>query len=237
MITNRVNSKTLNLFLASIVSLNLGLIALPQIALASDIANDEGLPTYRRDGGSRGEASCTMDNRNLVALAPQNNIGITASTSPQLFFYIPATSEPKTLEFVLRDQEDKLVYETTITHHGKSGLLNLAIPETVGSKLSSNSNYHWYLSLICNSEERSLDAVIQGDMKHVTINSILQQQLADANPIKRADIYQQQGIWYDALAVLAQSQQEQASPAIEKKWLELLKSVGLTEFPLESLSQ
>jgi hypothetical protein len=236
MLTNRINSKTLHLFLASIVSFNLGSIALPQIAIASDISNDEGLPTYRRDGGSRGEASCTIDNRNLVALVPQDNIGITASTSPQLFFYIPATIEPKTLEFVLRDRTDKLIYETTVTHHGKSGILNLEIPETVGSTLSSNSNYHWYLSMICNSEERSLDAVIQGDMKQVKLDSLLQQQLTDANPIKQADIYQQQGIWYDALEVLARSQTEQASPAIEKKWSELLKSVGLAEFPLKSLS-
>lgn len=246
MFINRVNFKILSLFLIAIAIIDLGSIA---IAIASDMKPEaankatqdkgehtsEGLPTHRRDGGSRSQANCLVSDRDLIALIPHHNVGLTASISPQVFFYVPETTEPKTLEFVVRDEDDKLIYETFVTHNGRSGIINLEIPATVRSASRSKSNYHWYLSMICDPRQRSKDIVVEGWMKQVAIDSETQKLLTTANPIEQAEIYQRQGIWYDALSVLARSKADNTSSKSGQKWFELLQSVGLPELSSEPL--
>ncbi|MGL5941302.1 MAG: DUF928 domain-containing protein [Waterburya sp.] len=193
-----------------------------------------GLPTHRRDGGSRGSGdNCvsTADNRNLIALIPEKNIGINASESPQLFFYVPQINKQKTIEFVVRNEQDELVYEAFLSTKGQ-GIMNVAIPADMNSNLlKKEQNYHWYFSLICNPQQRSRDIVLEGWLRQEAIDFASQQELNSATVIEQAEFYHQQGFWYDALAVLAKSQIEQ--PLIKAKWSELLQSVGLAEVATE----
>ncbi|NJL53599.1 MAG: DUF928 domain-containing protein [Hydrococcus sp. SU_1_0] len=130
-------------------------------------AADFGLPTHRRDGGSRGvEDSCVANtaNQNLMALIPAKTVGINAAVSPKLFFYIPKIKETSTLEFVLRNQKDQLIYETFLSTEG-NGIMSVEVPGEVNSSLlKTDQNYHWYLSMICNNNQRSRDIVAEGWM-------------------------------------------------------------------------
>lgn len=194
-----------------------------------------GLPIYRRDGGSRGEQcvvnqenSNSQKNHNLVALIPDRSIGINASASPELFFYVPEIHHPKTLEFVLRNEQDELIYETFLTTKGK-GVMSVAIPPKLKSnKLEPEQNYHWYLSMICNSRQRSRDIVVEGWMRQGEVDSAIEQELNTADSVAQAEIYHEQGFWYDALAVLANDNAKQS--VAQEKWSELLESVGLEDF-------
>lgn len=193
-----------------------------------------GLPTHRRDGGSRGRGDNCLsadDNRHLIALIPEQNIGINASESPQLFFYVPQVNSQKTIEFVVRNEQDELIYEAFMTTKGQ-GMMSVEIPGDINSNLLENKhNYHWYFSLICNPQQRSRDLVVEGWLRQEAINTASQQKLNSATVIEQAELYHQQGFWYDALAVLAKSQIEQ--PLIRAKWSELLQSVGLAEVATE----
>lgn len=195
--------------------------------------SDYGLPTHRRDGGSRGAGdTCVADaqSRNLIALIPEQTVGINASAVPKLFFYIPKVSRQKTLEFVLRNEQDELMYEAFLTTEG-DGIMSVEVPTDVQSNLlKEDQNYHWYLSMICNFKQRSRDIVVEGWMRQSTIDVATKQELNTANSIEQAEFYHDKGFWYDALSVLASNQQSSAeTPLVKEKWSELLGSVGLED--------
>ena len=195
-------------------------------------ATDYGMPTHRRDGGSRGSMDCVanINNQNLMALIPQKNVGLSASTSPKLFFYVPEIENQKTLEFVLRNESDDLIYEAFVSTEG-NGIMSVEIPAEVNSNmLETDQNYHWYLSMICDYEQRSRDIVVEGWLRQETIDVATQKQLSMASPIEKAEVYRDRGFWFDALSALAESPDALAQQSlVQQKWSEMLSSVGLGE--------
>jgi hypothetical protein len=194
-------------------------------------AADFGLPTHRRDGGSRGsQDNCVVnaENQNLMALIPQNNVGMNASASPKLFFYVPELKKLSTLEFVLRNEQDQLMYETFLSTEG-NGIMSIEVPAEVKSNLlKADQNYHWYLSLICNSQQRSRDIVVEGWMRQGRLNLATQKQLNKASSLEKAEVYRQQGFWFDALLALTENPNSVAEETMmRQKWSEMLVSVGL----------
>ncbi len=224
-----------NCFLGLLIAFNLllGYLAPTSRAEIKDSANaNNGMPTYRRDGGSRsnGENCLVNNSHNMVAIIPENTVALTASTSPKLFFYIPETSKSKTLEFVLRNEEDKMMYEAFITTNGQ-GIVSVEVPaEVQANLLKEKQNYHWYLSMICNYQQRSQDIVVEGWMRPEEIDATTKKELAEANAVEQADLYHQQGLWHDALSVLVEHKH---ADSVEAKWAELLDSVGLEELASE----
>lgn len=184
-------------------------IARPKNSESKVDRSDFGLPTHRRDGGSRGSRdNCITDaeSRNLMALIPENSIGINGSASPKLFFYIPAVNHQRTLEFVLRNEQDELVYEAFLSTEG-NGIMSIEVPANVNSNsLEVDQNYHWYLSMICDAQQRSRDIVVEGWMRQETIDSATKEKLDNTSSIEQAEVYNEQGFWYDALSVLAENQ-------------------------------
>ena len=231
-------------FLDLLVILNLVLVSFAYPAKADRktgttkiVHSDYGLPTHRRDAGSRSSRdNCITDadGRNLIALIPEKTVGINASAAPKLFFYVPKIKKQKTLEFVLRNEQDELIYETFLTTEGK-GIMSVEVPADVRSNsLEAAQNYHWYLSMICNSQQRSRDVVVEGWMRQEAIDFATQQELNAANSIEQAELYYEQGFWYDALSILVENQDSSVQqPIIRAKWLELLSSVGLAELASE----
>lgn len=197
--------------------------------------SDFGLPTHRRDGGSRAD-KCIVDaeNQNLMALIPQKNVGANASTSPKLFFYIPEVKSQRTLEFIMRNEEDLLMYEAFFTTEG-NGIVSVEVPADVAANLlETDENYRWYLSMICDTEQRSRDLVVEGWMRQETIDTATQQELNTVSSIEKAEVYRDRGFWFDALSVLAEDLNllREQSPA-RQKWSEMLSSVGLKELASE----
>ena len=189
-----------------------------------------GLPIHRVGGGSRG--NCIASQGHLVALVPENSVGKTASNNPQLFFYVPETTKPHLLEFVVRNQQDELVYESMLQKSTRPGIISIELPANLQKdQLKTNENYHWYLSMICNQQKRSHDIVVEGWIRRVELEPELTQKLQQANILEQASFYQDQGIWYDALSILAESKQSIESQInVKAKWTELLESIGLKEF-------
>lgn len=240
-------------FLGLLIILNLGFMSLVNPVFAgeetkkststnarnSSSSSNYGLPTHRRDGGSRnGGDNCLANTNgsNLVALIPDKTLGVNASSSPKLFFYVPEVESQKTIEFVVRNEQDELMYEAFLTTEGK-GIMGVEIPAEANShQLKANQNYHWYLSIICDPQRRSRDVVVEGWMRQAQFNSATEQKLNSADLEAKVDLYRQQGFWYDALSLIAEKQKSsedsevQEKPIIKAKWSELLESVGLEKF-------
>ena len=193
------------------------------------------LPVHRIGGGSRG--NCMAHGGQLVALVPAHSVGLTTSTTPQLFFSVPETKETLQLELVVHNQQDELVYETLIATQERAGIIALKLPENWSQEsLPTEENYHWYLSLICNRHNRSQDVVVSGWLKRIEIEPNIRQQLQAAAPLAQANLYQQQGIWHDALSAVLQAQKTaHQRDAARAKWTELLTALGLGELAHQPL--
>ena len=62
----------------------------------------QGLPSNRRDGGSRGNCIANnANNKDFIAIVPEQGVSVTASSPTQIFFYVPPTEVPKIIEFIL----------------------------------------------------------------------------------------------------------------------------------------
>ncbi len=189
-------------------------------------------------GGTRG-GRCEADqdeNRTdpfLMALMPNlksepKHFGTTVSEAPEFLVYIPQTVA-RQAEFVLKDEEDNDIYRTTFDISGNEAIASLTLPSDE-IKLESGINYSWYFSLICNPQDFRKNVETQGWTQRVELNPNLITTLEAADPITRSQLYAENGVWHEAIAILAQLRQEQPTdPLLAQTWQNLLESANLGE--------
>ncbi|MBD2294696.1 DUF928 domain-containing protein [Anabaena sphaerica FACHB-251] len=188
---------------------------------------DRGKPQRTGAGGRRGrQNSCIITDNgqpSLTALMPtSDNQGQTVVENPKLYVYVPKTTT-QTGEFVVIDDEGNEVYETNFTPPTQPGIVQLSIPTS--ASLKTGKKYFWYFTLICNSEDRSQDEYVSGSLERTTLGSLLNSSLQQATPLKKAEIYAKNKIWYETISNVASLRTE--DPEV---WTDLLKSVGLEDF-------
>lgn len=184
-------------------------------------------PMRRKPGGSRdllSNNSCRFDPQELTALVPESLKGATASASPTLFFAVPPISPETSVEFVLRDANDQLIYEKTLPGLGQAGILPMTLPPNT---LSASQDYHWYLSIVCNNRDRAYDLVVEGFVQRLALDPNQKQNLNLVNQIK---FYQTRNLWQDQLAFLVELKRDRPNdPEVADLWQKTLKSVNLDE--------
>ena len=186
-----------------------------------------GLPERRVGGGGRIPESCLAPQQSLVALIPENLKGFTAASSPDIFVYLPSTDKAKSVEFVLRNSNDDIIYEHMMFTHHHSGIVKFNVPEIeLATNLGTNQEYHWYVSLICNPLNRAEDFVVEGLIERIDLKSEVAEQLATATTMEKVQLYQQESLWHDALATLMESQFG-CDVNVNPVWISLLESVNL----------
>ncbi|EKQ70490.1 protein of unknown function DUF928 [Leptolyngbyaceae cyanobacterium JSC-12] len=158
--------------------------------------------------------------------------GYTIQDYPSFWFYIPGNTQSKYLvEFSLEEQDTrKIVYKTEIVTPNQSGIVEIALPETI-SPLEVSKPYRWVLSTTC-EPGRSSDyrPTIQGVVIRIRLDQKLIEELSTATPLQQATLYATNGIWYDALTALAQLRQKfPQDNQIISNWRSLLQSVDLAE--------
>lgn len=215
--------------LASLLALSCGC---PKQVLADDSSNNssrEGFPGRRLGGGTRGECLSTKEkNKRLTALVPANNLGVTVAGYPTLFFYVPTTSTPTTLEFVLQDEDESEIYEKTFTTPGTGGIIKVSLPASATlPPLAVGKKYRWVFSMVCPTS-RADDVVVDGGLERVTPEVSLAARLEKASPQERVALYASADLWNEALVTLAELRRTSGDDAaITAKWTKLLQSVGL----------
>lgn len=197
---------------------------------------DRGAPPRTADGGARGCGLYKPGEKLLTALTPSNYLALTVSEHPTLFWYVPQ-SPAKTLEFTLRDAKDaEVIYKTQLPTPNKAGIVSLSLPASALPPLKVGQMYHWYLAMVCDTEDRSGDTVVDGWMERTELNSNLAEELKNASIGDRPSIYAKAGIWHESLASLAQLRRNAPDDAtIRARWEQLLNSVQLGEFAKEPL--
>ena len=153
-------------------------------------------------GGTRPEINCPQTPEPLTALLANNGSDFTLSEYPTFLFYIPYAAEQiDEMEFLLQDaQQNRTVYHKAIKLTDKAGIVKISIPANPDYALKLNDNYRWHFNLKLDCAESYL--VVQGWIRRVSMSSQLETQL-DAVPSQKYLAYQENGIWYDAIANLA----------------------------------
>ena len=99
-----------------------------------------------------------------------------------------------------------------------------------GLELQQRVEYRWRISLVSESENRQARAIAGGAIQRTNPWPKLQGRLQGQEALERAHVYAEEGLWYDALEMLAESAEaNRADPRIRRQRAALLEQVGLTE--------
>ena len=226
--------------LLSLLTLSTTAMASPAIdsAISAKERNSDGLsqglPGRRLGGGTRSERIFTDAYSSLVALTAPSDLSITTALRPKLLFYVPEMITANAVEFVLLDQNDELVYETSFEVAATGGFIDIN-PTASMPPLALNRNYQWYFSIIPEASDRSHDVAVYGSIRRVrAANWLAQQQLdtgrlSQLTPLLKARVlYQQADLWLEAAVILDQLRRQYPNDAaIAAEWAQLLELAGL----------
>jgi hypothetical protein len=191
-------------------------------------------PGRRESAGIRG--NCLPPNQSLTVIIPENQVTLTTSTYPSLFFYLPKTDAKEAI-FILSDENDREIYKSIFRVADISGLLKVSIPDNfISPTLELDQNYFWQFALICDPKNPSKNPLVDGWVQRVSLNEATLNQLESASEIKKVNIYDEAGIWQDALTTLANlRQQDPDNLFLESQWNQLLEKIGLARIAQEPI--
>jgi Domain of Unknown Function (DUF928) len=168
--------------------------------------SNQGWPNRRVSGGSRGCPSEQPCAPQLMALVPDGLLQ-TVSKLPTLLFYWPqkANSPSVKIEFVILDENERLVYEETFTSHQAKTILPLTLnPSATFSGLEQDQPYKWYLAIINNPLDRAHDTVVEGWIKRVPLPDAIANQVERLSPLAQVQWYQSRQFWSEAFSKLVE---------------------------------
>ncbi|MBY0578025.1 MAG: DUF928 domain-containing protein [Burkholderiales bacterium] len=182
-----------------------------------------GAPTNRISGGARGGA--IADIPTLVVLAPDHT-GLTIRDQPTLYGFLSAPPDKGYIEFSLIEEHAVApLIERRIAANGRLITVSLA---SEGVRLKPDTDYLWNLALVFDPNNRSLDIVSTGAIRHVAAGDELKKRLAALDPAGQAQFYAEQGYWYDAIeAEESIAAKNDASPEARRQLANLLSQAGL----------
>ncbi|MCA1994661.1 MAG: DUF928 domain-containing protein [Coleofasciculus sp. S288] len=172
------------------------------------------------------------------SLTAEQPLDVTVAEHPTFWFYVPYSPDARfSAEFVLIDENEQDVYKTTFSLKQKPGIIGLKIPEML-PPLQTGKRYQWVFSIVCDPNNRSGDATVNGEIERIPLNSTLQTQLESVStPSERVSLYAQNGLWYEALTSLAQLRRNNLqNSTLQADWSSLLKSMNLNDIASEPLT-
>jgi hypothetical protein len=203
-------------------------------------------PGKRAGGGSRGV--CPVASKSLTALVPiipsspttggDSVLGLTVAAHPTLWFYFPyALTSTRPVEFILKDAQDNLIYQTQLSESGATpGVVGFKLPNTVPA-LEVNKRYKWYFTIYCDAQERSDFRSVEGWVQRVALNPSLQRELEQTKPQQKFLRYSEVGVWYEAVTALAElRRQNPQDAALKEEWDKLMQLIDLNAIAPEPIT-
>lgn len=168
-------------------------------------------PPARGAPGDRGDAG-GRDPDNFLALIPAANFGLTAIAHPTFWLYLPAPfPEDIPFEFVLRDEQEEVVFRTVFPLQKTAGIASFCLPEN-SPPLETGKKYQW--CFLCGNISR------HGWIERVVMAPEILVQLETAVLRQRVLLLAKCGLWYDTLTELV---------ALRGKLLSQLQAATLEE--------
>lgn len=197
----------------------------------------------------RSTDNCSRNNEpSLTTLAPESHTGQTVSTTPTFAWYIPFQNASN-LHFTIYEHNSqsyqnkgKRLIELPMI--SKSGIMTYSLP-AINSLLKVGKKYVWEVEVLCNSSQMT---VINSEILVVRKPDRLAEQINNTrDPIDKANVYAQAGLWYDALAEVALQPEDPQAQILTRQFIQQLaeiegddaqtKAIAITEGKGEQLNR
>ncbi len=190
-----------------------------------------GTPTGRQRGGAVRDR-CPNVAEPLTALVPATPEGFpfieqTIAERPTFWFYIPYLPVSQlNAEFVLINEKEDDVYSATFPLRQQPGIVSLQLPKTM-PPIKEGNKYRWIFSVICNPQNLSGNATVNGWVERVPVSPTLSSKLKAASAKERVSVYADARLWYETLTTLAELRRTNPQDKeVKADWAEILQAVG-----------
>lgn len=160
----------------------------------------------------------------LIPIVPQSKIALTVSDRPKFWFYLPETSAQQVILAIKREGIEPH-WQQTINLTGETGIVGVPLSDEAPA-LEIGQSYQWALIMVCGDRPSPNDPVVVSWIKRID-QSEVNQDLQTSTELEKAASYAQQGIWYDALDILAAK--AASIDDWQEIWVQYLESGGLGE--------
>lgn len=163
------------------------------------------------------------------ALVPDTNLGLTVSDHPSFWLYVPPTSARRIILSVW-EESSTARKQASFAVPASSGILGLSWPQNFPA-LAVGKTYQWAAVLVCGNQPTPNDLTVLSWISRVAVHPTPLDR-----PLDQAAAYGRQGVWFDALTVLARARRTQPDqPKFAAAWLSFLQSAGLGTLASEPL--
>ncbi len=191
--------------------------------LPAYIPPPRGAPGGRVGGASRGTYLTAAPLPTIELLAPGGNTGLSASATPELYFYVSGPVTWPTQFTISAPMQPVPVIEANIPPPSAAGVYGLDVAD-YHVRLQPGVVYTWSVSAILDANARSRDIVGSATLLLGTPDAAVENSVRTAPPARRAALYARAGFWYDAVAAAAE-----AAPSDHAALDALMGEVGLGE--------
>ncbi|HEU0216352.1 MAG TPA: DUF928 domain-containing protein [Stellaceae bacterium] len=181
-----------------------------------------GAPGGRVGGASRGAGKLAATLPSIELIAPLDHTGETASATPTLYFYVSQPVALPTQFTISAPLRPAPVLEATFASPPARGLYPLRLAD-YHVQLEPGVVYTWSVSAIVDTKRWSRNVVASATILRVPTEAAAEAAMRAPGP-SRAAALAGAGLWYDAVAAAADSQNLDRHAALDR----LLTEVGLT---------
>jgi hypothetical protein len=178
-----------------------------------------GAPGGRVGGASRGTVKLSAALPTIDLIAPDGEAGETTLAAPTLYYYVSDPVRYPTRLTISAPWQAAPILETLIPSPGAAGIYPVRLAR-YGVRLEPGIVYTWSISVVVNPQVPARDVVASASLLRVAADPAVEEAIGSASPERRTAICAERGLWYDAVAAAADSDQERALYA-------LMQEVGL----------
>jgi len=182
-----------------------------------------GVPGGRVGGASRGTPNATIALPIIDLLAPDGHAGLTTNTTPTLYFFVSQPITSPTQFTISAATRPNPIIEVNIPAPRGAGIYSIRTAD-YHVRLEPGVLYTWSVSVVLDPKARSRDIVASASLMCTAPDPTLETALA-AQPSRRAGLFAQAGLWYDAVAAAAETSAHDRHAALDS----LMTQVGLVE--------
>jgi len=179
-----------------------------------------GAPKIRVGGGTR---SSLLSGPSVYVFAPEQ-AGYTVHSQPDLYWYVSgAVDAPIDLEI---SANTGTLLKTRVNASGHSGLQVWKLAD-YQVQLQPEVQYRWQVSIAADPQQNAANLSAHAGVIYAPASTALQTSLEQAAPLSRAQLYAEDGDWYDAFATLQATAQTTSDANIMDIRKQFLEQVGL----------
>lgn len=207
--------------------------ATPITAVADDKPGERMLNYAPRDGSMKkkrvmDQSRSAGGGASIAVLAPDET-GETTLAQPTLYWFASAPVFAKVELAIIDEVTRKTVFETRMDGPTESGIVAVPLGKLRVS-LRSEREYRWSVSVVRDADQRSSDLFASGSIRRTEMSAELAGRLNRTPPAEMPYFLAENGLWYDALAVLSvQIARNPGDRRLRNLRAGLLDQVGLYE--------